>query len=272
MAGDIRVGIGGWTYAPWRGTFYPPRLPQARELEHAAGRVTAIEINGTYYRLQSPKSFASWAKAVPDGFQFSVKASRYCTNRKDLREAADSIVKFIDQGLVELGDRLGPILWQFATTKRYDADEFEAFLDLLPARHAGVALRHAVEPRHESFRDPGFIAMLRKAGVALVFADSGDHPCFADQTADFAYARLQDASEEEPTGYDAAALDRWTAMARDWAAGRAPDGSPAGGLPYVSAAADSAGGKRDVFMFMINGAKVRAPAAAEAMLERLRAG
>lgn len=264
MVGDIRVGIGGWTYEPWRGTFYPPKLPQARELEHAAGRVTAIEINGTYYRLQSPKSFAGWAKAAPDGFQFSVKASRYCTNRKDLREAAESIAKFVDQGLVELGDRLGPILWQFATTKRYDADEFKAFLDLLPAKHAGVALRHAVEPRHESFRDPGFVAMLRKAGVALVFTDAKDHPCFADQTADFVYARLQDAEEDQPTGYAPDALDRWTGIARDWAAGKAPEG-----LPYVGAPADSAGGERDVFVFMINGAKVRAPAAAEAMLERL---
>lgn len=265
MAGRIRVGIGGWTYEPWRGTFYPPKLPQARELEHAASRMTAIEINGTYYRLQSPKSFEAWAKAAPDGFQFSVKASRYCTNRKDLREAAESIVKFVDQGLVELGDRLGPILWQFATTKRYDVDEFKAFLALLPAAHRGVPLRHAVEPRHESFRDPGFVAMLRDAGAALVFADAEDHPCFADQTAGFVYARLQDAREEEPTGYSAAALDRWTAIARGWAAGEAPEG-----LPYVGPAADSAAGARDVFLFMINGAKVRAPAAAEAVIERLK--
>lgn len=265
MTGTIRVGIGGWTYEPWRGTFYPAGLPHARELEHAGSRVTAIEINGTFYRLQSAKSFAGWAKAVPDGFKFSVKASRYCTNRRILGEAGESIEKFIGQGLVELGDRLGPILWQFATTKQYDPDDFKAFLDLLPASHQGVALRHAVEPRHESFRDPDFVALLRKAGVALVFADAEDHPCFADLTADFVYARLQDAKEEEPTGYAPDALDRWTAIAKSWARGEAPDG-----LPYAGAQADSAGRARDAFVFMINGAKVRAPAAAEAMLARLK--
>ena len=265
MTGKIYVGIGGWTYEPWRGTFYPEKLPHARELEHAGTRVTAIEINGTYYRLQSAKSFAGWAKAVPDGFKFSVKASRYCTNRKVLAEAGESIEKFVGQGLVELGDRLGPILWQFATTKQYDPDDFKVFVDLLPASHDGVKLRHAVEPRHESFRDPGFVAMLRKAGVGLVFADATDHPCFADLTGNFVYARLQDAKVDEATGYAPKDLDRWTGIAQAWAKGEAPEG-----LPYAGAPDDSAGKARDTFVFMINGAKLRAPAAAEAMLAKLK--
>ncbi len=263
-AGTIRVGIGGWTYEPWRGgPFYPPGLPHARELEHASRAVTAIEINGTYYRLQGPDSFAKWARAVPDGFVFTVKASRYCTNRKVLADAGEGIAKFLGQGLVELGDRLGPILWQFMATKRFDPDDFGAFLKLLPAREAGTPLRHAVEVRHESFRDPAFVAMARAAGVAIVFADSPDYPMIPDHAADFVYARLLNAREEEPTGYDAAALDGWTGVAREWAEG----GSPAD-LPYV--AEDRAPKRpRDVFVFMINGAKVRAPAAAQAMLARL---
>jgi uncharacterized protein YecE (DUF72 family) len=262
-SGTIRVGIGGWTYEPWRGPFYPPGLPQARELDHASRQVTAIEINGTHYRLQSPDSFAKWAKAVPDGFVFTVKASRYCTNRKVLGEAAEGIAKFVGQGIVELGDKLGPILWQFMATKRFDPDDFAAFLALLPSEQAGVPLRHAVEPRHESFRDPAFIAMARKAGVATVFADSPKYPMIPDVTGDFVYARLQDQREEEPTGYPAAAIDRWADAAGMWAAGSAP-----ADLPYV--VPDPAPvTPRDVFVFMINGAKVRAPAAAQALLARL---
>jgi uncharacterized protein YecE (DUF72 family) len=262
-SGTIRAGIGGWTYEPWRGTFYPAGLPHARELDHASRHVTAIEINATYYRLQSPDSYAKWAKAVPDGFVFTLKASRYCTNRKVLGDAAEGIAKFVGQGMTELGDRLGPILWQFMATKKFDPDDFAAFLALLPSSHAGVPLRHAIEPRHESFRDPAFIAMARKAGVATVFADSPDYPLIPDVTGDFVYARLQDQREEEPTGYPAPAIDRWAAVAREWAAG----GSPTD-LPYVTA--EPAPAKpRDVFVFMINGAKVRAPAAAQALLARL---
>ncbi len=261
--GAIRVGIGGWTYEPWRGTFYPPGLPQSRELAHAATRVTAIEINGTYYGTQSPKTFANWAKAVPDGFVFTIKASRYATNRRVLAEAGDSVAKFLNQGLTELGDRLGPILWQFMPTKVFDADDFGAFLGLLPATLGGLALRHAVEARHESFRDPAFVALARAHGIAIVVADADDHPQFADLSADFVYARLQNALETETTGYSPVELDRWTATARDWAAGHAPDG-----LHYIQQN-QPAGTARDVFLFMINGAKVRAPAAAEAMLARL---
>ncbi len=262
-AGGIRVGIGGWTYEPWRGTFYPPGLQHARELEHAATHVTAIEVNGTYYRLQSPDSFAKWAKAVPDGFVFTLKASRYCTNRKVLAEAGEGIAKFLGQGITELGDRLGPILWQFMATKRFDPDDFAAFLAMLPASQAGVPLRHAVEPRHESFRDPAFVAMARRAGVATVFADSPDYPMIPDLTGDFVYARLQNQREEEPAGYPEAALDRWAGIAAGWAAGDSP-----AGLPYVTPPGPPAS-PRDVFVFMINGAKVRAPAAAQALLQRL---
>ena len=246
--GKIHVGIGGWTYEPWRGTFYPPGLPHARELEYAAGAVTAIEINGTYYRTQSPASFKKWAEATPPGFVFSVKASRFCTNRKNLADGGESIERFLGQGLTELGDRLGPILWQFMPTKRFDADEIAGFLSLLPASQAGTPLRHAIEPRHESFRDPAFIELARKAGAAIVFADSATYPSIGELTADFVYARLQNAREEIETGYDAAELDQWADVARGWA-----------------------GGGRDAFIFMINGAKVRAPAAAQALIARLAA-
>jgi uncharacterized protein YecE (DUF72 family) len=246
MPGKIHIGIGGWTYEPWRGTFYPPGLPHARELEYAAGAVTAIEINGTYYRSQSPASFEKWAKAAPPGFVFTVKASRYCTNRANLGEAGDSIAKFVGQGLTLLGEKLGPILWQFMPTKRFDPDEIRAFLALLPKAYEGVPLRHAIEPRHESFRDPAFIALTREAGAAIVLADSATYPAIEDGAADFVYARLQQAKEEEPAGYEAAALDHWARRARSWA-----------------------GESRDVFIFMINGAKVRAPAAAQALIARL---
>lgn len=261
--GSIRVGIGGWTYAPWRGTFYPPGLPHARELAYAAGQVSAIEINGTYYRLQTPKSFAAWAKAVPEGFVFSVKASRFCTNRRVLADAGEAVDKFLGQGLTELGDALGPILWQFMATKRFDRQDFGAFLKLLPEKLDGRPLRHAIEVRHESFRDPAFIALARKAGAAVVFADSTEHPQIADVTADFVYARLQDAREKQPTGYSPAALGCWAKAAHQWAAGGQPEG-----FAYASKEPAPAA-PRDVFVFMINGAKVRAPAAARALLERL---
>jgi len=260
----IRIGIGGWTYEPWRGTFFPEKWPQKRELEYAAGKLTAIEVNGTYYSSFKPATFAGWAAAVPDGFVFTLKASRFCTNRKLLAEAGESIARFVDQGIVELGDRLGPILWQFMATKKFDADDFGAFLKLLPAAHRGVALRHAVQVRHESFAVPEFVAMARAAGVAIVFADSADHPAIADVTGDFVYARLEDAQEAVATGYDAASLDRWAQAARDWAAGDAP-----AGLPYVMDAAAAPRRARETFIFFINGAKVRAPAGAMALIERV---
>jgi uncharacterized protein YecE (DUF72 family) len=263
-SGAIRVGIGGWDYAPWRETFYPPELPKTKQLEHAARQVTAIEINATYYKLQSPALFARWAKAVPDGFKFALKGSRYCSNRRVLGEGAEAIARFCGQGFTELGDRLGPIVWQLMATKKFDPEDITAFLALLPRELAGVTLQHAIEVRHESFRDPAFVDIARAAGVAIVFGDGADFPCFADLSGDFAYARLQGARADEPTGYSAAELDRWADIARAWAGGESPDG-----LPYTAAAPSPR--PRETYVFMINGAKERAPAAAMALLERLRA-
>jgi uncharacterized protein YecE (DUF72 family) len=264
MSGRIKVGIGGWTFEPWRGTFYPEGWPKARELEYASTHVTAIEINGTFYSTQKPATWADWAKRTPDDFVFTVKASRFCTNRRVLCDGAESIDKFINQGLAELGPKLGPILWQFAATKQFDPQDFGAFLEMLPRSVAGVPLRHAIEPRHESFRDPALVALARKANVAIVFADADKYPQLADLTADFTYARLQNAREEEPAGYSSQALDTWAATAKAWAAGQAPEG-----YAYIDSAASSAGQGRDTFVFMINGAKVRAPAAAMGLIERI---
>jgi uncharacterized protein YecE (DUF72 family) len=245
--GSIRVGVGGWTYEPWRGVFYPEGLPQKRELEFAAQHLTAIEINATFYGRQKPESYRNWAKAVPDGFKFSLKASRYATARKVLAEGGDSITTFLEQGFTELGDRLGPILWQFAATKRFDADDFVRFLDLIPDAQDGASLRHALEPRHESFRDPAFYALARARNMAIVFADDDEFPCIDEPTADFAYARLQRSVEDVPSGYESAALDVWADKARGWAEGG-----------------------RDVFVYLIAGAKVRNPAAAQALIKRLK--
>ncbi|WP_374943111.1 DUF72 domain-containing protein [Sphingomonas sp.] len=259
----IRIGIGGWTYEPWRGTFFPEKWPHKRELEYAAGKLSAIEVNGTYYSGFKPATFASWRAQVPAGFVFALKASRYCTNRKVLAEAGESIARFCGQGIVELGDMLGPILWQFMATKRFDAGDFGAFLKLLPAKQDGVALRHAIHVRHESFADPAFVAMCREAGVAIVFADSADYPAIADVTGDFVYARLEAAEERFDAGYAPAALDDWARHARTWDAGGRPEG-----LPYVEDAAPPKR-QRDTFVFFINGAKVRAPQGAMALIKKI---
>jgi uncharacterized protein YecE (DUF72 family) len=264
-SGRIFVGIGGWIYPPWRGVFYPKGLKHDHELEFASRAVTAIEINSTFYRLQSATSFEKWAAMVPDGFIFSLKASRFCTNRKNLREAGQGIDKFLGQGLTCLGDKLGPINWQLMPTKRFDPDEIREFLAMLPRERDGIPLRHALEVRHESFCVPEFVAIARKAKVACVFADKPEYPQIADCTADFVYARLQHAQEKEKLGYSRTSLDQWSKVAREWAAGKQP-----AGLNYVAKpAAKSAAKPRDVFVFFINGAKVRAPAAAQALLERL---
>ena len=264
MAGSIHIGVGGWDFDPWRGTFYPAGLAKTKQLEYAASKLTATEINATYYKLQSPALFERWGKAVPDGFKFALKASRYATNRRNLADAAESIGRFCSQGLTELGDRLGPILWQLANTKKFDPDEIRDFLALLPARQDGVPLRHAIEPRHESFRDKAFVAMARAANVAIVMAEHDTYPQIADLTAYFVYARLQTTREEETAGYTPAELDRWAAAARDWAVGKSPVG-----LDYVSDARAEAK-PRDVFAFVISGAKVRNPLAASALIERVR--
>ncbi len=195
-SGVIRAGIGGWTFEPWEASFYPDDLVRKRQLEYASRQLRTIEINGTYYRGQKPQTFAKWRSETPEGFVFSLKASRYCTNRKILAEAGKSIGKFVTQGITELGDRLGPILWQFMATKAFDPDDFEAFLKLLPKTQDGIALRHVVEPRHGSFRTPDFVEMIARHDIAAVLADHDDYPMFPDVTADFVYARLQRGSDD----------------------------------------------------------------------------
>jgi uncharacterized protein YecE (DUF72 family) len=271
-AGDIRVGIGGWTFEPWRDNFYPKGLKQARELEYASRHVTAIEINGTYYGAQKPESFARWREEAPDDFVFAVKGPRFATNRKDLSQSAASVERFLTGGVLELKEKLGPINWQFLPTKAFDLADFEAFLKLLPAELEGRALRHALEVRHPSFVTPDFVALARKHGVAIVTADSDEHPQIADLTAPFVYARLQRAREAEEHGYAAAELDRWADRALTWAAGGAPDdlGTATPAEATGGQAAEAAkSGPRDVFIFMINGHKPKAPAAARALLQRL---
>ncbi|MEO5845936.1 MAG: DUF72 domain-containing protein [Caldimonas sp.] len=261
--GRIRVGVGGWVYEPWRDTFYPQGLAHARELEYLSRRVTAIEINATYYRTQSAASFAKWRDAVPEDFAFAIKASRYATNRRVLAEAGESIERFVSSGIVELGPKLGPIVWQFATTKAFDPDDFGAFLRLLPPRVGSTPLRHAMEVRHPSFMCAEYVALARRHGVTTVFADSDAYPSFADATGDLIYARLMRCESTCETGYPPDAIAAWAARAKAWSAGAAPDG-----LNRVEAATEPTV-SRDVFMVFISGAKERAPAAAVAALSAL---
>ncbi len=260
----IRVGIGGWVFKPWRGEFYPEGLPQARELEYASRKLTAIEINGTFYSTQKPESFRKWAAETPDDFVFSLKGPRFTTHRRVLAEAGESVERFFSSGVTELKGKLGPILWQFHPGKKFEPDDFAAFLALLPQRLDGKPIRHAVEVRHESFLVPAFTALLRRFSVAAVLVESDKHPLIADVTGDFVYARLQRTSEKEKTGYPARALDIWAKRARSFADGGAPDDLTTIAPPSSAAA------KRDVFIYMISGAKVRAPAAAMALIERLK--
>jgi uncharacterized protein YecE (DUF72 family) len=263
-SGSIRVGIGGWTFEPWRGTFYPKDLPQKRELEYAGQHLTAIEINGTYYGSQKPESFARWRAETPEGFVFSVKGPRFATNRSVLAEAGSSIERFLASGVTELKEKLGPINWQFLPTKKFDPADFEAFLKLLPDKAGGLAIRHVVEVRHESFRVPEFIVLLRKYGIATVLTDKEAFPEIPDVTADFVYLRLQRSAEKVATGYPPKELDQWADRARAWAAGGAPKD-----LKPITAPDKKAAKSRDIFVFMINGFKPNAPAAAMALIERL---
>ncbi len=264
MSGQIRIGVGGWTFEPWRGVFYPPGLAQAKELDYASRRLTSIEINGTYYGSQSPETFRKWRDATPEGFIFSVKGSRFTTNRKVLAEAKESIDRFIDQGVLELEDRLGPLLWQFAPTKKFDPDDFAAFLDHLPPKAGGRALRHVVEVRHDSFSTPAFIALLRERGIGLVYSEHQTYPEMADLTADFVYARLQKGSDDLEAAYPTAALDAWATRFKTWACGAQPDD-----LPIVDQAHAPPATLRDVFAYVIHEGKVRAPAAAMALIDRV---
>jgi len=263
----IRVGIGGWVYEPWRGVFYPRGLPQARELAYASQKVTSIEINGTFYGTQKPESFRRWADETPEDFIFSVKGPRYATHRRVLAEGGESINRFFASGVLELKSKLGPVIWQFPPTKKFDEKDLAEFLALLPGSLDGRQIRHAIEVRHESFRAHSFIALLRKHSVAPVLVESEKHPIIADVTSDFVYLRLERTSEKIKTGYKPVDLDRWAKRTKTWAEGGAPDDLPSIAPPGSGAR------KRDVFIYMISGAKVRAPAAAMALIERLdRAG
>lgn len=262
-AGKIRLGIGGWTFAPWRGVFYPDKLPQAKELSYAASHLTSIEINGTYYGSQKPASYRKWASEVPDDFVFSLKGPRFATNRRVLAEAGDSIKRFYDSGVLELGDHLGPVLWQFAPTKKFDEADFGAFLELLPRELDGRALRHVVEVRHDSFCAPDFVALLRQFEIPVVFSEHATYPAIADVTGDFVYARLQKGRDDVETGYPPKALDAWAKRLETWASGGEPDD-----LPHVGAASRKKQ-PRDVFAYVIHEGKVRAPAAAMALIERV---
>jgi len=263
-AGEIRIGIGGWTFEPWRGVFYPEGLTQKRELEYASRQLTSIEINGTFYGSQKPESFAKWHDETPDDFVFALKAPRFATHRRVLAQAGESIERFVASGILELRDKLGPINWQFAPTKQFDAQDFDAFLALLPQHAGGRALRHAVEVRHESFRNPEFVALARKHGVAIVMAGDSKYLQIADVSAPFVYARIMGTSDAHKQGYDDAALDRWSAHAQTWAAG----GTPAGLETVAETEAPHAA--RDVFLYVISGHKVHNPAAGMALIERLK--
>jgi uncharacterized protein YecE (DUF72 family) len=267
QAGQIRIGIGGWTFAPWRGVFYPEGLSHAKELAYAAERLTSIEVNGTFYRSQTPATFRKWASEVPKGFVFALKGPRFAVNRRVLKEAGDSIKRFLDSGVTELGDRLGPLLWQFAPTKKFEEADFGGFLEFLPGEFNGHPLRHVIEVRHDSFRTPEFIALLRKFKMPIVFTDHAKYPNIADISGDFVYARLQQGKDTVPTAYPPKVLDAWAGRLQMWARGGAPDDLPridGAGKPKSKAA------PRDVFAYVIHEGKVRAPAAAMALIERLR--
>jgi uncharacterized protein YecE (DUF72 family) len=263
-SGRIRVGIGGWSYAPWRGTFYPKGLKQADELAYASSHLTSIEINATHYRLQSAKSFRSWGETAPDGFVFAVKGPRLVTQQKVLAETGGFIKRFIGSGLAELGDKLGPVLWQFAPFKRFDASDFGKFLDHLPRELDGRKLNHVVEVRHASFGTPEFIKLLRDFGIAPVFTEAEDFPSIADLSGDVVYARLQRGDDALPSAYAPKALDEWAERARIWAAGSVP-----ADLQVVDATDKPETKPRDVFIYFIHEGKLRAPAAAMALIKRL---
>lgn len=259
---NIRVGVGGWTFEPWRDNFYPAGWPHARELEYASRKLTTIEINGTYYSTQKPATFAKWRDETPDGFVFSLKANRFATNRRVLAEAGDSIRHFCNSGIAELRAKLGPIVWQFAPTKRFDPADFEAFIRLLPAEVNGISLRHAMDVRHESFRCAEYLDLARRHRVATVFTESDDYPAFADITGDFVYARVMRTDANEPEGVAPPVLAQLAACARVWRDGGEPSGLPRVEPPRPASA-------RDVFIFFISGAKEKAPAAAMGLLRHL---
>jgi uncharacterized protein YecE (DUF72 family) len=262
-AHQIRVGVGGWTYEPWRGSFYPEKWAQKRELEYASRHLTSIEVNGTYYGSQKPESFAKWHDESPDDFVFALKGPRFTTNRRVLAEATSSIERFFTSGVLNLKAKLGPINWQFMATKKFDPDDFEAFLKLLPKSVEGRSIRHAVEVRHDSFRTSEFVELARSYEVAIVLAADSEFPQIADITAPFVYARIMGTKAEHAAGYAESQLDRWASRARELATGKVPDRLETAGEPAKPA-------PRDVFLYVISGHKTLNPAAAMALIERLK--
>jgi uncharacterized protein YecE (DUF72 family) len=262
-SGTIRVGVGGWLYPPWRGVFYPKGLKQADELSFAASRLTSIEINATHYKLQSPASFRKWADSTPAGFKFSVKGPRLVTNSTVLAETGNFVQRFIGSGLNELGEKLGPVLWQLPPFKRFDAEDLGKFLDLLPRDLEGQELNHVIEARHASFATPAFVDRLRDAGIGAVYTDAETWPNIADATGAVVYARLQRGDDKLEAAYPSAALDAWSERAKQWAEGRAPED-----LPLIATDQRKAA-PRDVFIYFIHEGKLRAPAAAMALIERI---
>jgi len=277
----IRIGVGGWTYEPWRGAFYPDGLARKRELEYASRQLTSIEINGTYYGSQKPESFAKWREETPEDFVFAVKGPRFATNRRVLAEGRESIERFFASGVMELKDKLGPVNWQFMATKKFDPADFQGFLRLLPKSVEGRPIRHAIEVRHDSFRTPDFAALARAYGVAIVIAGDSEYPEITEITAPFVYARIMGTREAEPNGYSDADLDLWANRARGWAQATdgsgeppSPRSSPRGrgqsiGCPLSLRERVGVRVSRGVFLYVISGFKARNPAAAMALMDRL---
>jgi uncharacterized protein YecE (DUF72 family) len=264
-SGTIRVGIGGWTFEPWRGVFYPKGLPHSQELKYASERLTSIEVNGTFYSTQSPKTFRKWASEAPDHFQFALKGPRYAVNRRVLAEAGDSVKRFLHSGVTELGEKLGPLLWQFAPTKKFDEADFGKFLELLPEKLDGHSLRHVVEVRNDSFCTPDFIALVREFKTPVVFSEHAVYPAIPDIASDFVYLRLQKGKDSVKTGYQPKALDAWAKRLENFARGSVP-----ADLALIDKKNKAPAKPRDVFAYVIHEGKVRAPAAAMALIERLK--
>ena len=260
----IRAGIGGWQFAPWRGTFYPAGLTQKNELAFASRALRTIEINSTFYRTPSRSNFADWRAATPDGFVFSLKAPRQITQQRRLAHTDEAVAHFLGSGLAELGDRLGPVVWQFTPYKSFDPDDLDAFLAMLPAQLEGLPLRHVLEVRNASFLNADFLALVRRHGVALVGTDSDTYPSFFDTSGALVYLRLMRSRSEEPTGYPALELDAWQQRAEAWARGEEP-----GDLTRIGPAPAATGQARPVHVLFIDGDKERAPLAAQALTQRL---
>ncbi|MEM5401182.1 DUF72 domain-containing protein [Paraburkholderia unamae] len=263
--GRIRVGVGGWSYAPWRGAFYPDGLAQRRELEYASRHLSTLEINSTYYGAQRPESFTRWHDETPEDFVFSLKAPRFAMNRRVLAEAGPTIERFLSSGVLNLRDKLGPINWQITPGKRFDPEDYARFLELLPDEAEGRPLRHALEVRDESFCTPEFVALARKHKAAIVISGDSSYPLIGDTSAPFVYARIMGTEQGHPQGYAPADLDLWAKRALAWSRGETPDDL----ATYAKPLAAKAG--RDVYLYVISGFKERNPAAAMALIERLGA-